>query len=58
VSVVPSGMQAWTIYVVGVIALGLAYQLLKQSVSSNAPLICAIVYLVLLSWIGHRFGRK
>ena len=51
-------MKAWTIYVIGVIALGLAYPLLKQSVSSGALLVWALVYLALLSWIGRRFGKS
>ena len=51
-------MKAFTIYVIGVIALGLTYPLVKQSVSSGALIVCAIVYLALLSWIGNRFGKK
>lgn len=51
-------MRAWTIYTIGVIALGLAYALLKESLHGPVVLCGAILYLALLRWFALRYGRK
>ena len=51
-------MRAWTIYVIGVVALGLVYQLLKQNLNGAVLLFGAVAYLALLSFVARRYGRK
>jgi hypothetical protein len=50
-------MKSWTIYVIGVVALGLAYQFLKQAFPGWIFLLGVIGYLLLLNWVARRYGR-
>ncbi len=51
-------MPAWILYVIGVFVLGLAYPALKQSLSGPALIALVVAYLLALSWVAGRFGKK
>jgi len=51
-------MHQLTIYVVGIVLLGLSYPWLKQNVSGILLLAGAIAYLAALVWIARHYGKK
>lgn len=51
-------MPAWIIYLIGVFILGVAHSLLEQSLPTWLFITVACAYLIALSWIAKRFGRR
>ena len=51
-------VPAWILYAIGVFILGLAYETLKQSLNGPALIALVLTYLLVLSGVAGRFGKK
>jgi hypothetical protein len=51
-------MTSWLIYLLGVVAFGLAYGFLKQHLSGWLFVSMALVYIAALGWMARRFSRR